>query len=348
MSSPARLAVAAWIALSSGAALAFHSGGVGSCEGCHSMHAADAGAPAGFLLKAASPTDVCLRCHQTENGNTWGNDPRDPGPQYGGGAFVLLRASNLNDGPGGSDPLATIPGYRAGHSVISFSNGTMADPEHSTAPGGTYPSYNLHCTSCHDPHGKGGTFRLLYGTENPDARVNGQVYRFGNPAPQAEGIPLDGPGESPSSHTAYRSGMTEWCANCHGYYHENGLSPFEHPVRDEMDYDLVTTYNAYLGSGNATGTGLEAYIPQTPVEVDGATTSFRGPVATGARISCVSCHRAHASSGPRAGRWDFNITTWAEEGVLSGTWPIPNPYELTTGPSQRRLCEKCHGNEVPD
>jgi hypothetical protein len=62
---------------------------------------------------------------------------------------------------------------------------------------------------------------------------------------------------------------------------------------------------------------------------------------------CLSCHRAHASSGPYSGRWDFNITTWAEEGAISGSYAIENPYEASSGTQQRRLCEKCHGLNVP-
>lgn len=348
MGLPRLLATVLSIALLPGLALAFHSGGVGSCEGCHSMHVPDPTSSAGFLLRASSPSDVCYRCHQTENGNTWGVDTRNPGPQYGGGSFVFLRATNLNDGPSGSDPLAWIPGHRAGHNVLSFTNGTMVDPEHATAPGGTYPSNNLHCTSCHDPHGRGGHFRLLRGNDFPDARVNGLSFTFTQPAPQAVGIPLDGTDESPTRHTAYRSGMSDWCANCHGWYHEpGGASAFVHPVRATMPVAMVDIYNAYMGSDVLPGSGFEAYIPQAPVEFPDAAVDSRGPIPTSAQLSCLSCHRAHASSGPVSGRWDFNVSTWVEEGVRSGTWPIPNPYELTAGSSQRRLCEKCHGNNAP-
>lgn len=331
-------------ALAAGPALAFHSGGVANCGGCHSAHAAASGAGDG-LLKIANPTDLCLSCHRNENGNTWGNDSLVPGPQYGGGSFVFLEAANLNDGPTGSDPASFIPGHAAGHSVLSLAEGILVDPEHSTAPGGTYPSDNLHCTSCHDPHGRGGHFRLLYGSDRPDARVNGTVFTYTRPAPDAIGIPLDGPPESVSNHTAYRSGMSEWCANCHGTYHDAGSgSAFAHPSGVPLDPTILDTYNRYMGTGDLGGSGLEAYIPQAPVEVDGSDTSFRGPVPTGARVTCVTCHRAHASSGPRSGRWDFEITTWAEEGIRSGTWPIPNPYQATAGNAQRQLCEKCHGS----
>ena len=61
-------------------------------------------------------------------------------------------------------------------------------------------------------------------------------------------------------------------------------------------------------------------------------------------VSCVSCHRAHASSAPNALRWDPNITVWAEEGIASASYAIPNPYASTAGPLQETLCQKCHGS----
>ena len=71
-----------------------------------------------------------------------------------------------------------------------------------------------------------------------------------------------------------------------------------------------------------------------------------GPANNTSRMMCLSCHRAHASSAPYAGRWDFNIQTWADEGMLSGSYPIPNPYPIV-GPDQGQLCEKCHGTGGP-
>ncbi len=345
------LAVASAVALAA-PALAFHSGGVGACGGCHAMHGGSAGEPGPSqpsLLKDANPTDVCLSCHATENGNTWGGALLVPGPVYGGGSFVFLTEDNLNDGPGGDDPANWIPGAHAGHSVISSIYGTGPDPDFVSAPGGTYPASNLHCTSCHDPHGRGGHFRLLYGSDRPDAIVNGVVYTYTEPAPDADGIPLDGPPESPANHTAYRDGVSLWCANCHGQrYHQGPESAFQHPVDNPLSPALLDLYNRYRGTGLLDGTGSDAYIPEVALEFAGATTDFTGPVATGARVTCLSCHRAHASSGPRSGRWDFEITTWAEEGILSGSYAIPNPYAATAGPAQRRLCDKCHGDNAPD
>src|SRR5512136_846303 len=69
------LAAAAMFSLATaGSALAFHSGGVAECEGCHSMHNSFEGSAnvtgmtqyqsGPFLLKANDQSGSCLNCHQ--------------------------------------------------------------------------------------------------------------------------------------------------------------------------------------------------------------------------------------------------------------------------------------------
>jgi hypothetical protein len=58
----------------------------------------------------------------------------------------------------------------------------------------------------------------------------------------------------------------------------------------------------------------------------------------------MSCHRSHATSAPNAGRWDFNILGMATDGVISGSYRIPNPYDG----GQRSLCNKCHSKDEFD
>ena len=330
------------LALAPGAAWGFHSGGAGACSGCHGGHDATS---SGSLLRSPNPSDICLNCHETPNGNTWGKDLVLPGPTYGGGPFVFLGEDNLNDGPDAA--LSPIGGHRAGHSIVSFAKGTSSDPDHASAPGGTYPSSSLTCISCHDPHGKGGHYRLLYGADSGPSRSQGHEFVFNTPAPEAVGIDVEGPPESEGNHNAYRSGMSAWCGNCHGAYHASGATGFRHPVDVALGVEEVNTYNLYRGTGFLDGTPTDSYLPAVPLEVSGGTRSFRGPATGTSRISCLSCHRAHASSGPRAGRWDFTISTWVEEGKASGSWPIPNPYETSAGPTQKPLCEKCHGPSGP-
>ena len=315
-----------------------HGGGVGSCGLCHIMHDAAAGEIAldgtRPLLVAASATDLCLTCHG--NNGVFGLAPTLPPAERGAGNFTWLLEDNLNDAAGGA--AAPIRGQAAGHSIASPARGTNADTRWDHAPGGTFPSALLGCTSCHDPHGTD-SFRMLNGA----GPVQNGATTFLYPAPVAEGLDITNAGatESRTQHTAYRSGMTQWCANCHGFYHDEGSgAAFEHPVDGNLDGDVRERYNRYEGDVSpGTGSSAMAYIPQVPFE--GSTTSVtgtNGPTSSD-RIMCLTCHRVHGSSAPASGRWDFRVYRLADDGVVSGSSPLPSPYP---GVGQGQLCKKCH------
>jgi hypothetical protein len=154
---------------------AFHEGGVGACEGCHTMHnslsgkAAAAALPqfqAGdFLLKASDQSSVCLNCHQHAG---------DTGPN----SFHI--STSQSDMPTGAPPIQLSPGgdfgwlkktyswtgetgpqisrgETHGHNIVASDYGYVADSRLTYAPGGgsfQYPSNRLSCISCHDPHGR--------------------------------------------------------------------------------------------------------------------------------------------------------------------------------------------------
>ena len=105
---------------------------------------------------------------------------------------------------------------------------------------------------------------------------------------------------------------------------------------------MVQRYNLYNGTADSTGgTAATAYLAAVPFEDPAMTmTSTSGPTAS-SRVMCLSCHRAHATSGPFAGRWDFYIDRLGDDGIVSGSYPIPNPY---LDPNQEPLCRKCHGS----
>lgn len=150
------------------AAFGFHSGGVGECEGCHSIHNYQDGQPTGvanpFLLKAADPSSTCLLCHQGMNdiGPTTyhvstptaeapvGLPPKQLTP---GGDFGWLKKEYLWT-PAFGSPFQTSLGDSHGHNVVASDFGYMEDARNITAPGGDYASASLSCISCHDPHGK--------------------------------------------------------------------------------------------------------------------------------------------------------------------------------------------------
>ncbi|WP_246525767.1 cytochrome C [Geomobilimonas luticola] len=152
----------------SGSALAFHDGGVATCDGCHTMHNSQGGAQMtknalavgttnAYLLQGSDDSSTCLVCHGKAPAGS-GYKVLDPAAAAG--------AAPANFTPGGDfgwlkkDYTWTLPrpgsskGERHGHNVVANDFGLVADATLTTAPGGTYPAANLGCQSCHDPHGK--------------------------------------------------------------------------------------------------------------------------------------------------------------------------------------------------
>jgi hypothetical protein len=342
--------------LLSGAAFAFHDAGVADCAGCHTMHNSEDGtlidpdSPNGnpWLLKDATPSDVCLSCHATGLGAVFGDDPLAPPRLIGAGNFVFLLEDNINDGHAGGDTLTDgswanpIPGDAAGHSIVAPSRGVGADATLSSAPGGTFPASELGCSSCHDPHGNT-NFRMLYGAGRV---VQDGLYTFTNAAPTATGGPslFFGGGESNALHTAYVDGMSGWCGNCHGDFHNNSTKLI-HKSGSAIGGTISTAYNLYNGTSDLTGGAFAtAYLAEVPFEdAANTTTSTNGTTAT-SKVMCLTCHRAHATSAPNAGRWDFNVPLLEEDGLESGSYVIPNPFDH----NQRSLCNKCHAKDAYD
>jgi len=320
----------------SGSGAGFHPDGGGTC-GCHNMHESENGFAVQTgprLIRQSSATELCLSCHATQNGAVLSPIPTAPSAEIGAGNFTFLLEDNINDAVSGlSNP---ILGSHAGHSVIAAAYGLDEDFYHPTAPGGSYPASEMGCTSCHDPHG-GGNYRMLWGAGPTESGR----HTFTNPAPIADGIALAG-SESANSHTAYQGNWSRWCANCHGLYHSNGKGSFQHPVDQSLSGTQIDSYNKYRGEADPNGGDVtSAYLPQVPYEDPGmTTTSTSGPIGSG-RITCLTCHRAHATSAPSSMRWDTNVLYINDDGQVSGSYPLPNPYP---GPNQRSLCIKCHSD----
>jgi len=331
------------------------------------MHNSENGAPVDpnhvngneYLLKYGTPSETCLSCHATGLGRVW-QAPTNANPfpyEKGGGNFGYLtdQTNNYND----ASSTAPLTSSYCAHNVIapSYTGGVaVADPVNMVAPGGTYPASEMSCTSCHDPHGGstlvGGVqvdnFRILYGVNHVEAGS----YNFSNPAPTATGISLsDSSGglpvaESPTNHTAYKGGMSAWCSNCHTAMHNPGAqtpAKFFHPSGVGMGSTIANNYSTYNGTGQASNpTPSHSYVPQVAFEDASMTTTSDAPPTTTSQVSCISCHRAHGTSAPNIGRWDFNVSSWSKEGQYGGTFKLPNPYAATAGTTQRSLCNKCH------
>lgn len=187
------------------------------CAACHRIHTAQTDS----LLKAG-PTvaDLCYTCHGTagagsnlsvQNGTYYGTTDRTaPSSSVGlrAGGFDQARINTTDPGYEAIGVLAAAQPTTSWHSNDGTVAGTLWG--NGAIGSGAGPSYNLSCTSCHDPHG------------------NGQ-YRTLRPAPDGSGaapvIVTDQPNPKVYTTTNYFdvgpvSGvqMSSWCATCHTRY----------------------------------------------------------------------------------------------------------------------------------
>lgn len=363
---------------------AFHSGGIGNCNGCHSMHSAQSGSQP--LLLSADSSSICLNCHAGLGGS---NSPSVFSPDGSaltpGGDFYWL-SKNFSWLEGDS------PGDSHGHNIVAMDFNLFSDAVLTQAPGGTFASAQLGCTSCHDPHGqvdggsrwgnqpisKSGSYAdsADIGTVTGNYRLLGDSRyhpdggsAFQNDAPIARQSSVNKFQESDSSHVDYGSGMSEWCGNCHAGLlnnkHEVAGGSFEHPSGNNelLEQDIVDVYNTYLRTGDYSGLASSSYLQFVPFE-RGTTDilsldphSTQGPDAS-SNVMCLSCHRAHASAFANIGRWDFTASLLVDSHPAIGDAgatanDVYYSYygrDIATefGNGQVQFCAKCHGASIPD
>ena len=380
----------------SGAAVAFHGGGVAHCDGCHTMHGSQDGAVMNEdnasaaitvgnvatlkLLMGTDASSVCLNCHLGTGSYHIASDNNNVVNYTQGGDFswlintysYVVRGTSMTGGGDG-----------AGHNIVAADYGYTADGTLTTAPGGTYPASALGCASCHDPHGKVrsqlgtavsapisesgsygaavpsdgsilGNYRLLGDSAYNAPSTGTTTYGFSADAPIARADNTTHYGSS----VDYGSGMSEWCKNCHF-----GTAGIIHPAGNAdklVTSGLSANYNAYIATGNVTGTIGTAYDALVPIErgvtvgasLDPTSTNGAGPDAN---VMCLTCHRAHASAYQNIGRWDFEHELLTETPLLTGavttitdrnagTYKAGASVDIATeyGAYQRSLCNKCH------
>jgi predicted CXXCH cytochrome family protein len=309
---------------------AFHNGGVADCVGCHQMHNSNTT----NLLVAVDDSSVCLTCHGASGQISFhiatptadmpmGIPPVNEGP---GGDFGWLQKS-YNFTMSGLP--ATDFGYTHGHNIIAagYDVGYTVDPINATAPGGTFVSANLACTSCHDQHGKGrwltsgiysqsgqaiwtsGSYGALPSTFSGtgEALATG-VYRLLRAVDTVSGVTF--PSIPPvavvptnynrseyftQTRTAYGSGMSPFCGTCHPDMHITaGIN--RHPQDVVMSGSIQANYNSYVMTGNMTGVATSSYLSLVPFE-EGLTYST-------ANVSTMASHAQTDNSvlnGPGSG-----------------------------------------------
>ena len=365
-----------------GLGYAFHEGGVDNCQGCHVIHESQSDQNQDSFnttspgeLKGLDSSSTCLRCHAEEDKfyNVLSND----GSTYSaGGDFYWLKKTFTWAENG---KLCWSPGNNHGHNVVAVEYSLNQEDTLNSAPGGSYPSSTLGCTSCHDPHSRMikddqtgeiltsdpngdelnlgtniGSYRLLGGIGYSSGSQSGGV-TFKHPAPVAAANSQNW-AETNSNHTAYASGMSEWCSNCHPDF-LSGKGKHAAGNNATLTRTIIFNYNSYVKTGDISGTHSAAYLALVPFEMGTADILSLDPSSTsgpdyGANVMCLTCHRAHASAFENIGRWDFKTTFIADshpkpgDGGATGN-DVRNSYygrDMVSefGLYQKQLCNKCH------
>jgi hypothetical protein len=362
-----------------GTALAFHGGGVAHCDGCHSMHNSPenpvSGTPNNQLLKGSDPSSTCLNCHAGAGSPTsYHIMSTDASAWTPGGDFFWLTQSYTNvirGTPRTSDP------DNMGHNVVATDFSLLADVTNAAAPGGTYSSADLGCTSCHDPHGQvaggtaGGSLPISvsgsYGEVAPAGSIAGNYRLLGDDQYDLSVINVAAPvasipfatrfAETDASHPAYGAGMSEWCASCHGTYINDS---HKHPSGNtDFMNGQASNYNSYVATGDFTGVQATSYTALVPFEHQETdrqallilAASSAGPDSSN-NVMCLTCHRAHASAFNNSTRWDMEhellVESFPSAANLTAMGAIPDSAyygrDIATdfGEFQRSLCNKCH------
>ena len=313
-----------------GQARAFHDGGVASCDGCHTMHNSSGNVAMGkgsnatvlkgvnYLLQGSDQSSTCLHCHASGTAGSY-HIATNPVPAAGlppinftpGGDFGWLKKTYTFVVRGTTTVEA---GDTHGHNIVAADFGYVADATNTQAPGGTFPSAQLGCDTCHDPHGQ--TRRLSDGTlvngsklgiktspiigsgsyNNSALPVGDQaigVYRLlrggGDTTIPGANFTTSVIGVAPSTYNqseatnqvrvAYGASGTNtwgnWCATCHPNMHSSGN--YVHPVDQSLGSGIANIYNAYVASGNLSGVAATAFLSLVPfAENTNDLTTLRG------------------------------------------------------------------------
>lgn len=164
-----------------------------------------------------------------------------------------------------------------------------------------------------------------------------------------------------------------WCASCHPDMHSSGN--YVHPVDESLGSTLVNVYNAYVKSGDLTGVAASSFNSLVPfaentgdiltlqAHAKNNDSYLNGPGSSD-KVTCLSCHRAHASGFPEALRWNMEGEFMIYNSLFPGTDTTPTVPQFARGrlgaetqaayydrpvtkfaSYQRVLCNKCHAKD---
>jgi hypothetical protein len=221
-----------------------------------------------------------------------------------------------------------------------------------------------------------GVYRMLGGQGYlPKTLVSGLAFVFDPPAAVAP----DKPNRSEAitqTRVAYGAGMSEWCRNCHTNMHTvayPGSTGLLHPVGASAKLGVTKSdnYNKYIKTGNLSGLPDKSYLSLVPFEEGTSDYAvlkrhaktddswLAGPDSTSSQVTCLTCHRAHASGWDGMTRWntktEFIVYNgfYAQEPYGQGRTEAEATrayYDMPASKfalNQDTLCNKCHIGVYP-
>ncbi len=278
--------------------------------------------------------------------------------------------------PGGSfpaDQLACISCHDPHGKYRRLANGTIATTGAPIYASGSYPGAANEPTSTEAV----GVYRLLAG----NGYSKGGVTFPGVPAAKVPSTYNQSEAVT-QVRTAYGHAVTgghvswgTWCATCHPEMHST--QRYVHPVDRTFPRGVARQYGMYVKSGDMKGALATSFLSLVPFVEGTADYALLGAhaVSDGSQaggptsldlVSCVSCHRAHASGFASMLRFDVGYEFMVKRGAYVG---YDNPAVGTTGRGplqsrgrsiadwqaayydrpatrwatyQRVLCNKCH------
>ncbi len=276
--------------------------------------------------------------------------------------------------PGGSfpaDQLACNSCHDPHGRYRRLANGTIVTTGAPTAASGSYPGGDPTTSTAV------GVYRLLAG----NGYAKGGVTFQGVPAAKVPSTYNQSEAVT-QVRTAYGHATTgghvswgTWCATCHPEMHST--QRYVHPVDRTFPPGRAREYGMYVKSGNMKGTLATSFLSLAPF-VEGTAdyavlashavsdgSQLGGPTSLD-RVSCISCHRAHASGFESMLRFDVGYEFMVKAGAYVG-WDNPAVGTAGRGPLQSRgrsiadwqaayydrpatrwatyqrvLCDKCH------
>ncbi|RII24925.1 MAG: cytochrome C, partial [Geobacter sp.] len=308
----------------------------GSCLNCH--NSADT-APSGYHISTdesklgpglapveATPGGDFAWLKKTYAFSIRGAATTDPGERHGhnivASDYGYVPDSTLTTAPGGTYPAASLAcsSCHDPHGKYRrLADGTQATTGLPIFASGSYQNSATPIAGVSAV----GVYRLLAGVGYQPKSLTGS-YAFTNAAPDAVAPSsynrLETTGQT---HVAYGQGMSEYCANCHTKMLENGytsgMKGLVHPAGNnaKLTAAIASNYNSYVTSGVMTNSDpTKAYSSLVPFELGTADYTVLKPLAvntdtldqsasTSANVSCLSCHRAHASGFESMARYSL-------------------------------------------